>query len=161
MKILLQVEADSKVYSNAWDDLHHFLTKCTQIILEHIDQSDSDFTVEKLSQEMGMSHSALYKRLKAVAGVSVNAFIRTIRLQKAAEILSKGSFNINEIAYTTGFNDVKYFREEFKKVYHLTPSDFKRQQYELSAVFPASHSDSSLSPIRISSVENLSRVASA
>jgi AraC-like DNA-binding protein len=73
-----------------------------------------------------MSTSTLYRKLKSVAGQTSNEFIRSIRLKRAAQLLSDQSKSISEIAYQVGFNDVKYFRKCFQKQYESTPSDFRK-----------------------------------
>lgn len=107
--------------------VHHelFLYKCAHIILSNID--DPSFTVDALAKKMGMSHSALYKKVKAVTDISVNEFVRRIRLEKASEMLAVGRHNINEAAYHSGFNDLKYFRKQFKKVYKMSPSAYRKK----------------------------------
>lgn len=53
-------------------------------------------------------------------------YIRLIRLKRAAQLLSEGQYNISEISDMTGFNDVKYFREVFKKYYKISPSGYSK-----------------------------------
>jgi AraC-like DNA-binding protein len=71
-----------------------------------------------------MSHPALYKKVKAVSGLTVNVFIRYLRLRKAAELLINTNKSIVEITYITGFNDIKYFRSQFHKLFEMNPSDY-------------------------------------
>ena len=75
-------------------------------------------------EKMGMSYSNLYKKLKAITGLSINSFIRYVRLQKAAELTINTNCNVNEAAFRVGINDIKYFREHFNKQFGLNPSDF-------------------------------------
>lgn len=101
------------------------ILKCVQVINEHIDQVD--FTVGILAHELGMSHSALFKKIKAKVGISVNKLIRKVRLEKARSLLcSNDVLSISEIAYNTGFRDVKYFRKQFKKEYKVSPSNYRK-----------------------------------
>lgn len=99
-----------------------FFEKCMAAVEKHL--NDEVFNVEILQKEMGMSHSTLYRRVKAVSGLSINAFIRLVRLQKAAEILVSTNCNTTEAALLTGFNGVKYFRQQFQKVYGMFPSEY-------------------------------------
>jgi AraC-like DNA-binding protein len=71
-----------------------------------------------------MSHSNLYKKIKSISGQSLNGFIRFIRLRKAAELLINTNCNVNEAAYRVGLNDIKYFREQFHKLFGMNPSEF-------------------------------------
>jgi AraC-like DNA-binding protein len=99
-----------------------FQQKCIAIIEEHLD--DINFSVTTLAREMGMSHSALYKKLKSVSGQPVTAFIRSIRLRKAAEIMVNSGHNINEVATIVGFSNVKFFRQYFNASYGMKPSEY-------------------------------------
>ena len=88
---------------------------------------DPDFDVKTIAEEMGMSYSGLFKRIKAISGLSVNNFVRFVRLRKAAEIIIDTNCNINEAALNTGFNDIKYFREHFTKQFGMKPSEFMKK----------------------------------
>ncbi|MEO6732703.1 MAG: response regulator, partial [Ferruginibacter sp.] len=99
-----------------------FLDKCIAIVEAHLE--DENFSVKTLLAEMGMSHSNLFKKMKAVSGQPINVFIRFIRLRKAAEILINSTSNINETAFQVGMQDIKYFREQFNKLFGMNPSDY-------------------------------------
>lgn len=99
-----------------------FLEKCLQIVEQHL--TDPDFSIKTLAAEIGMSHSNLYKRIKSISGQSANSFIRFIRLRKAAEILLTTDSTVYETAYKVGLNDLKYFREQFNKLFGVNPSDY-------------------------------------
>lgn len=107
------------------EEYREFLERCMKIIEEHLDHDD--FSIKMLAGEIGMSHSNLYKKIKAVSGQSVNGFIRFIRLKKAAEILINTENNVNETAIMVGFNDIKYFRAHFVKLFGITPSEYIRK----------------------------------
>lgn len=99
-----------------------FLERCIAIVEQHLD--DSNFSIKVLASELGMSHSNLYKKVKSISGQSVNAFIRFIRLRKAAEFFINTNHNVNETASEVGFNDIKYFREQFSKLFGMNPSEY-------------------------------------
>ncbi|RZK21486.1 MAG: response regulator, partial [Pedobacter sp.] len=99
-----------------------FLTKIMQIIETHI--SDPEFDVPTLSAEIGMSQPVLYKKIRALTDLSVNDFIKSLRIKRAAQLLKQNTGNIAEVAYAVGFNDRKYFSLEFKKHFGKTPSEF-------------------------------------
>jgi signal transduction histidine kinase/ligand-binding sensor domain-containing protein/DNA-binding response OmpR family regulator len=99
-----------------------FLEACIAIVEKHLD--NDDFSIQTLAEEIGMSHSRLYKKIKAVSGQSANAFIRFIRLRKAAELFINTNYNVNETAFYVGIRDVKYFREQFYKTFGLNPSEY-------------------------------------
>src|SRR5690606_19889802 len=85
------------------------------------------FTIKTLAEEMAMSHSMLYKKIKQLTGKSVNEMIRFIRLRKVATLLITSDMQVNEAAYFTGFNDLKYFRKQFQNLYQMNPSDFQKK----------------------------------
>ncbi len=99
-----------------------FLKKLIHILEENI--GDSDFSIPKLSAIIGISQAVLYKKIRAVTGVSVNEFIKAMRLKRAAQLLKQGELNIKEIAYAVGFSDRKYFSNEFKREFGKTPTEF-------------------------------------
>lgn len=99
-----------------------FIEKCIASVESHLD--DDGFGVKTLQTEMGMSHSNLFRKIKSVSGQSINVFIRFIRLRKAAELFINTHYNVNEVAFTVGINDNKYFREQFNKLFGMNPSDY-------------------------------------
>jgi len=99
-----------------------FLEKCISIVESHLE--DENFSVKTLLSGMGMSHSNLFRKIKSISGVSVNVFIRFIRLRKAAELFITTDYNVNETAFMVGINDTKYFREQFNKLFKMNPSEY-------------------------------------
>jgi signal transduction histidine kinase/AraC-like DNA-binding protein len=99
-----------------------FLQKLAGIIEENMD--NSDFDIPMLCTKIAMSQFVLYKKIKATTDMSVGDFIKQIRLQKAAQLLEQKQLNVNEVAYTVGFSDSKYFSKEFKKRFGVTPREY-------------------------------------
>ena len=106
-------------------DNKDFLERCIKIIEAH--QDDTEFTVQTFAQEIGMSHATLYKKIKSISGLTVNVFIRYLRLRKAADLLINTNKTILEVTYDTGFNDMKYFREQFSKLFGMKPSEYVKR----------------------------------
>jgi YesN/AraC family two-component response regulator len=104
------------------EEYKDFLNKCIAVVEDYL--NDDDFNIKILASELGMSHSNLYKKVKSISGQSVNGFVRFIRLRKAAELLINTNCNVNEAAYRVGLNDIKYFREQFHKLFGINPSEF-------------------------------------
>lgn len=98
------------------------LKRTINIIEENI--SDSRFSVEKMSDELGMSRTNLHRRLKAITGFPPSELIRNIRLRKAALLLRSETDSISQIGFAVGFEDHSYFSKAFKKQYGVTPSDY-------------------------------------
>lgn len=110
---------------NISEEYKAFLDKCIRIVESNLE--NEDFTIKVLANEVGMSHSNLYKKVKAISGQSANGFIRFIRLRKAAGLLINSDLNVSEVAFQVGFNDLKYFREQFNKVFGINPSEYIRR----------------------------------
>ncbi|WDF56170.1 hybrid sensor histidine kinase/response regulator transcription factor [Mucilaginibacter sp. KACC 22063] len=99
-----------------------FLYKCIEVIEGLL--NEPSFEMKTIAEELGMSYSSLFKRIKSVTGYSVNNFIRFVRLRKAAEILINTNCNVNEAAFRVGYSDIKYFREHFTRQFGMKPSEF-------------------------------------
>lgn len=99
-----------------------FLTLCINIIEENI--NNEKFNVNVLSEEVGISYSSLYKKIKAISNKTVNTFIRDIKLRKAAKLFIDTDMRVNEVANATGFSDIKHFRVQFNKLFGINPSDY-------------------------------------
>lgn len=103
-----------------------FLSKAIQIVEEHID--NPDFNFDLFVDEIGVTKSTLYRKIKTMTGLTTTDFIKNIRLKKSCDILRKGISNIAEVAYAVGFNDPKYFTKCFKREFGITPSEYLRKQ---------------------------------
>lgn len=103
-----------------------FLSDLEDYILKNLE--NAEFNVALLAKHAAMSQPVLYRKIKALTGLSVNDFIKSIRLRRAAELLKDPERTVYEVAYMVGFSDRKYFSREFKKVYELTPSAYAQQQ---------------------------------
>ncbi len=100
----------------------NFLQKVDENISKHLNQSD--YTVNVMCREIGMSRSALLTKLKEITGSTPGDYIRMYRLKKAESMLLTGLYSIGEVSDRCGFSDAKYFREVFKKYYHMSPSEY-------------------------------------
>ncbi len=103
----------------------YFMKKVRTVVDAHLD--DSSYTIEKLCQEVGISHTQLHRKLIALTGFSTNKFIRTIRLNKAKELLQNQALSITSIALDTGFYDASHFGKVFKQEFGLTPMEWREQ----------------------------------
>ena len=88
--------------------------------------SDSDFSVEMLGAELGLSRSHLYKKLMCITGKGPAEFIRIIRLKRSKQLLKESQKQIAEIAYEVGFSSPKRFTVNFKNEFGISPSDYIR-----------------------------------
>jgi signal transduction histidine kinase/ligand-binding sensor domain-containing protein/DNA-binding response OmpR family regulator len=103
-------------------------------IMEVTERRMSEFTFEvgDIVDEMGMSHTLLLKKFKALTGMSLVEFIRSMRIKKAVQLFQQDKFSIADVAYKVGFSDPKYFSKCFANEMGLKPSDFVKQCHDLN-----------------------------
>ena len=101
-----------------------FLKKAIDIINKNLDNLNLDSSI--LASELALSESQLYRKLKAISGKSTALFIRTVKLNKAKELLHASNLTVSEIAYQLGFNDPAWFSRVFKEEFGVSPSSMKR-----------------------------------
>ena len=77
---------------------------------------------------MNMSRSSLHRKIKGVADLTPNDYIRLQRLKKAALLLQEGAYRVNEIAVITGFASSSYFTKCFQQHFGLLPKNFAKGQ---------------------------------
>lgn len=98
-----------------------FMDKAMDIIERKM--SNSDFTINELCQDLGMSRSSVFGKLKALTGKGPNDIIKAMRLNKAKELLLTHEYNVSEVADKVGFTEPKYFSVCFKKQFGVSPSE--------------------------------------
>jgi YesN/AraC family two-component response regulator len=86
--------------------------------------SDSDFNVEILTSEVGISRAQLHRKMKEMTGLSTSEFIRNIRLEQAARLLKEQKINVTQVAYTVGFSNLAHFSTIFRKHFGVSPSEY-------------------------------------
>lgn len=99
---------------------NEFIRNVLNYINENI--SETELSVEDLASKVFLSRSQLYRKVKTLTGVSVNEFIRNVRLEKAKELIELGNDNITEISYKVGFSSPSYFTKCFKEKYNYLPT---------------------------------------
>lgn len=104
---------------------NEFIEKVTAIIEQNLDSDKID--VAFIAEKMNMSHSTLYRKIKALCSISVNEFIRKIRIGNAEKLLLTGKYSISEISYMVGINSITYFRQCFKDEFGLVPSEYLKK----------------------------------
>ncbi|WP_184546580.1 hybrid sensor histidine kinase/response regulator transcription factor [Mucilaginibacter sp. FT3.2] len=105
------VSEDEKFLKNALDFIEQNITK-------------SNFSVEELSRHLALSRVSLYRKLLTLTGKTPVDCIRTIRLQRAVQLLEKSKLSIANVAYEVGFNNAAYFAKVFKEEYGILPSEY-------------------------------------
>ena len=104
------------------DEGMEFVGMATKLTLDNL--KDTDFTIDNLCREMGMSRTLFYVKLKTYTGKSPQDFVRAIRLEKAASLLRQGR-TVTEVSVLTGFDNPKYFSTVFKKYFGVSPSKYE------------------------------------
>lgn len=99
-----------------------FLKKITQCIQNHL--SEPEFNADTISEEVGMSKASLYKKVKAITGLTPHGLIKQYRLKKAADLLRNSNMSVSEVIYETGFNSRSYFYKSFNEMFNCHPKDF-------------------------------------
>ena len=102
-----------------------FLSQAIQIVEKHM--MNTDFNVEMMVSEMGLSRSNLYLKFKELTGLSSSEFIRNVRLKRAVQLFDQSDLSVKEIMYMTGFNTASYFSKCFKKQFGVVPSEYVRK----------------------------------
>ncbi len=86
---------------------------------------DVNLNAESLTDKMAMSKTQLYRKIKALTGLTPHELINSLRLKRAAAELKLGDKTVSEIFYETGFNSRSYFYQKFKEAYGVPPGDFQ------------------------------------
>lgn len=101
-----------------------FIQKVIAVVEENI--ANEELSVSLLCRTIGMSQLTLNKKIKQLTNQTTNAFIRSIRLKVASQMILSQKYSISEVTYAVGFSDLRYFRECFKKEFGVLPSDYKK-----------------------------------
>ena len=99
------------------------LQQMTKIIEEHIDSKE--LSVNYLAEQLNMSRSGLFAKVKAITDVTPNELIQVVRLKRAAQLLREGKYRVNEVSYMVGFSSPSYFSKCFTKQFGKKPGEFK------------------------------------
>lgn len=100
-----------------------FLIKLREAIETRLD--DTEFSVEDLCREVGMSRTHLHRKLKALTNQSASQFIRILKLQHGQQLLRQGKFNVSEVADKVGFASLTYFSSSYTSHFGYAPSEEK------------------------------------
>src|SRR5690606_5435185 len=107
---------------SAPDSEQQFLAKVIKLIEDNL--TETQFGVNMLAAELGMSRPVLYRKLKQMTDLSVIELINVLRLKKAAQLLANGQLPVSEVAYQVGFSDPKYFSKSFKSYFGKSPTAY-------------------------------------
>ena len=91
---------------------------------------NSEYSVQDLCRDLGYSYLQIYRKVKALTGITINEFIRNLRLSKAAYLLENSEMRVSEIMYSVGFSTHSYFTRCFKDLYGVTPKEYSAGRRE-------------------------------
>ena len=87
--------------------------------------SDSDYSVDTLAADVGISRAQLHRKMKEITGVSTGKFLRNLRMEQAARLLREDAVNVSQIAYLVGYSDLSHFSTAFKAHFGMPPSEYQ------------------------------------
>lgn len=103
-----------------------FMEKVMAYMEEQMD--NAELTIDQFAEQLMLSRTIFYRKLKSIVGLTPVDFIREIRIKRAVQLIDSDEYNFSQVAYMTGFNDPKYFSKCFKKVIGITPSEYKERK---------------------------------
>jgi signal transduction histidine kinase/AraC-like DNA-binding protein/ligand-binding sensor domain-containing protein len=125
MRSILQLRFQPKVAAMASTGIHEpeeeFILELKGYILEHL--NNHDLNGDALGRKFGLSRVHLYRKLKALTGMSISELVKSIRLEQAYDLVIEGKLNISEIAFQTGFSSPSLFTRTFKQTFGRSPSE--------------------------------------
>lgn len=122
----LQSPAASGLKTDKAESMDELFMRKFMVLIEE-SYPDSNFSIEKASEMLGLSRVHLYRKVKELTGVTPTDFLRNYRLKQAAALLRQKDCNVNEAAYATGFSSPPYFSKCFKAVYNITPTEYQEK----------------------------------
>ena len=105
-----------------------FVDKLRDVIRRNL--SDSDFSVERIGEEIGLSRVQLYRKVKALTGQTPVELLRKARLEKARQMIMRTDRSVAEIAYEVGFTSPSYFNKCFKDEFGTSPGGLREGSQE-------------------------------
>ncbi len=102
---------------------NQFLAQLTKLIEDNF--SNPELTVDFLCQNLGISRSGLYAKVRTLTDSTPNELIQITRLKRAAQLLSEHRYRVNEICYMVGFSNPSYFAKCFQRQFGMKPNEFK------------------------------------
>lgn len=118
-KIVLETQKEEIISSEAV-----FLKNAIKVVDKHI--KESDFTPDLLADELAMSPSSFYRKIKKTSNLTPAGFIKSLRLKKAAQLLSDTDLTVSEIIENVGYLDARSFRKNFKDQFGDTPTEYRK-----------------------------------
>lgn len=100
-----------------------FIKKVCSVLDENL--SESDISIEKVSQVVGLSRIHMYRKIKEITGYSPSEFFKNYKVKKSLPLLAAKNLTISEIAYRCGFTSPSYYSKCFKEVLNISPTEYQ------------------------------------
>ena len=113
-----------------------FISEMDKLFVEKLERTfnlnmtNSEYTIDSLSRDMGMSRSVFFNRLKNLTNLSPNDYLRIQRMERAAELILSKHHSVDEVSQLVGYNDVRHFKALFKKKFGCQPADFEKNRFK-------------------------------
>ncbi len=120
-----QLKEEEKPYKERIKGNDEYIGKALEILDSNMD--NSEFSVNELADALFISRSQLHRKIKSLTGLSTTHFIRTVKLEKAKDLLKTNSGNVTEVAYMCGFSSQSYFTKSFTDYFGAPPSNFVKK----------------------------------
>ncbi len=104
---------------------NEFLERMTKVIENNI--ANPELSVTFLAEELGISRSGLFAKIKSLADITPNEMNQVIRLKRAAQLLREGKYLVGEVGYKVGFSNPSYFSKCFQKQFGIKPAEFMKK----------------------------------
>ena len=101
------------------------LSKAFKIVEDNIGNFEFDITY--FCEELGLSRTVLFSKIKAWTNYTPNEFIQEIRMKRAVQLLEQNKLNISQVGYSVGYQNSKYFRQLFQKKIGESPSQYRNK----------------------------------
>ena len=90
--------------------------------------SDSNYNIDSLANDVGISRTQLHRKMKEITGISSGKFLRNLRMEQAAKLLREGKINVSQVADKVGYQDLAHFSTAFKTHFGVSPSEYQETQ---------------------------------
>ena len=125
--VSVEENTDANVEENKVPEMssidRRFMDKLVELMEKNMD--NGDLVVDDLVQELAVSRSVFFKKLKTLTGLAPIEFIKEMRINRAVQLIDTGEYSMTQISYMVGINDPRYFSKCFKQKMGMTPTEYR------------------------------------
>jgi signal transduction histidine kinase/DNA-binding response OmpR family regulator len=107
---------------------NELLKRMNQIIEDNV--ANADLNVNFLAEQLNISRSGLFAKIKSLTDVTPNEMIQVVRLKRAARLLLESNYLVSEVGYMVGFSSPSYFSKCFQKQFGMKPGDYVKKGFD-------------------------------